>query len=197
MTTDRKSLLIEFALVVVVFIIAPLLVGMFELTPPPAPISESKITEKSIQDEYRYEQRQKQLKKATRQAAAVYRKTRCRAGDKYAETTAAAALQYGISPRILAALVFVESSCNPNATDHHGSFGLTQINSRVWLKDKTYLSDPNVSLYLGAKILSTYVHRFGLVEGLHHYNGFSATHDHVYVNKVLTTAGFPASIPKG
>jgi Transglycosylase SLT domain len=197
MTTDRKAFLIEFVLVALVAIFGGFAVGMFDLTPPPAPVAVSKITETSIQNDYRLEQRQKKLKKATRQAAAVYRKTRCRGGENFAEMTARAALDNGLSPRILAALVFVESSCNPNATDHRGSFGLTQVNSRVWPARKDYLRDPEVNLRIGAAILAGYVHRFGLVEGLHHYNGYGPTHEHIYVNKVLTKAGYPASVPKG
>ena len=164
--------------------------------PAPAPINSTSITEAEIKKEVKIEQHARALKKATAAARMVYRKNHV--SEKYSEFTAKAALDYGISPRLLAGLVVIESHGNPRATDHLGSYGLTQVNSKVWGNRRVSpLYDPETNLRIGASILAGYTSRFGLVEGLHHYNGYSEVHGHIYVNKVLTAAGFAVSIPRG
>jgi len=161
----------------------------------PNPVSEFPMTETQIKEGYKIEQNSKALRRATISARNTYKRLGCKAD--YAEATGRAAIDFGLSPRLLAALVFVESSCNPNAKDGLGSIGLTQVNSKVWMHNKELLRNPEANIRIGARILSGYVNRYGLVEGLHHYNGYSDVHEHVYVNKVLTAAGMIGSIPKG
>jgi soluble lytic murein transglycosylase-like protein len=162
--------------------------GVLDAPAPPEPILVSQPTEASIKEEVKIERYQKRLQRATKVVARVYRKVGC--SQAYTDATARAAVENDLSPSLLAGLVFVESSCNPRAKDGRGSFGLTQVNSKVWGNQRVFpLYDPEFNLRVGASILASYVRRFGLVEGLHHYNGYSDVHEHIYVKKVLTAAG--------
>jgi hypothetical protein len=143
-------------------------------------------TEQSIREEIKNEHRQLLLQRATRVAAQVYRRNGC--GVAFAEITARVAIETGLSPRVLSALVFVESSCNPNAGFNQASVGLTQVNTRIWHYTKAELRDPERNLRVGASILASYVRRYGLAEGLHHYNGLGDSSDK-YSKKVLDKAG--------
>src|SRR5271157_6339545 len=155
----------------------------------PTPISVQAPTERSIKEEVKIERKQRQYRQASQTAARVYRRLGCRA--TYADATGRIAVDFGLSPRLLAGLVFVESSCNPNATDHRGSIGLMQVNTKTWKYTKNQLKDPESNLRIGSSILSTYIHRYGLVKGLHAYNGFGI-HTEVYSTKVLVAAGLAA-----
>lgn len=162
-------------------------------TPAPQPVKIVPVTAAQIREDVKHEQNAKKIQRATAAARQVYRRLGCR--QDFSGETGRAAIEFGLSPRLLAGLVFIESTCNPNAADGRGSIGLTQVNSKVW--GRKNLRDPETNLRIGAKILAVFVVRFGLVEGLHHYNGYSDVHEHVYVNKVLTAAGLAANIPKG
>ena len=158
--------------------------------PAPSPISVTAPTEQSIKEDIRHDFEREQLEKQYRRAAVVagriYRKNHCR--QTYADLTGQVAIDYGVSPAVLAALVFVESSCNPNAVSGRKSVGLTQVNPLAWKYTKIELMDPEKNLRVGAQILAHYVHRHGLVEGLHHYNGMGNPTNE-YAEKVLTAAG--------
>ena len=170
----------------VAFIWLGLQYGILDAPSEPEPISVNLPTEASIKEEVKIERRAKEYQKARRVAEQVYRRNGCRA--TYAEGTGRVAVDFGLSPRVLAALVFVESSCRPAAISGRNSIGLLQVNPAVW-GHRRDLKDPEVNLRIGASILASYTRRFGLVEGLHHYNGYSEVHGHEYVNKVLTAAG--------
>jgi len=147
-------------------------------------------TERSIREDIRHEQRFRQYKSASLAASKVYRKNGCKSG--LADLTGRVAVEEGVSARVLAALVFVESSCNPNAVSRRDGIGLTQVNSRVWRYSTAELKNPNRNLEIGAKILASYVRRHGLKEGLHAYNGFG-NHTDEYSTKVLMAAGILVS----
>ena len=70
-------------------------------------------TEQTLKEEMRHERLDRQYEHAATTARMVYRRVGCR--PTFAVETGRAAVDYGIPARILAALVFVESSCNPNA----------------------------------------------------------------------------------
>jgi soluble lytic murein transglycosylase-like protein len=91
--------------------------------------------------------------------------------DRFAEPVARAAVDNNLSPRVVAAVVFVESSCNPDAISSEHAVGLMQVNGRVWHYSTTSLRDPEVNVQVGSRILREYIRRYGLREGLHHYNG--------------------------
>ena len=164
------------------------LIGFMKYRSPeaPRPISIQAPTEHSITGGLKNEQREKEYARAAVIAQRVYHRNGCR--GTFAQATGQVAIETGISPRILAALVFIESSCNPNAVSGKRSVGLTQVNPLVWNYSQAELWDPERNLRIGATILSAYVRKFGLVGGLHHYNGLGNPTDD-YANKVLTAAG--------
>ena len=158
--------------------------------PQPKPIVP--VTAAHIKSEVKREQsekaRQAAKKKYERAVAAarmVYRTNHVR--ETFSEITAKVAIEYGLSPRLLAGVVTVESHGNVQAKDGLGSVGLMQVDAKVW-GHRADLTDPEKNIRIGANILSAYVRKYGLVEGLHHYNGYSEVHGHIYVNKVLTAA---------
>jgi hypothetical protein len=180
-----KNTVIAAALICAILMLG-LQYGILDAPGTPEPISVNLPTEASIKEEVRIEQQQRAIKRAVASARMVYRKNGCR--DTYSDITGRTAYEYGLSARLLAALVFVESGCRANAISGKNSVGLLQVNPRVWGHSNA-LRDPNRNLQIGASILSGYVHKYGLVEGLHHFNGYSDVHEHIYVNKVLTAAG--------
>ena len=162
------------------------LVGSY-YTEPAVPKSITVVlpTEQSIKEGVKFDERQKQYRRASIAAAQIYRRHGCQ--TTFADATGRVAVEYGLSPRVLAALVFVESSCNPNAASGRRSVGLTQVNALVWKYSATELKDPERNLEIGASILAAYIHRYGLVEGLHAYNGFG-NKTNSYSMKVLRAA---------
>jgi hypothetical protein len=161
------------------------LIGLFG-TDAPRPIQLHLLTEGDIKEQVRQDRLKKAYARASRIAATVYRQNGCRA--TFADLTGRYAVDLGISPRILAALVFVESSCNPNVVSTRDSVGLTQVNPKVWKYSRKTLKDPETNLKIGATILARYIRQYGLVEGLHAYNGFGDPTDS-YSTKVLVAAG--------
>lgn len=166
------------------FVIAAISHQFFQ--PAPKPIRFVPITQQQIDEDVKRERQEKEFKKAVAAVRMVYRRNHV--SEAYVEITAKAAIKAGISPRLLAGVVTVESHGNTKAKDGCGSFGLMQVNSKIWGHRKE-LTDPEKNLQIGSRILANYVHRFGLIEGLHHYNGYSEIHGHVYVGKVLTAGG--------
>jgi len=152
----------------------------------PKPISVRILTEKDIREGFRHDQKRRKIQQSIKAAGAVYRRTGCR--QTYAEATGRIAVEYEISARLLAAVVFVESSCNPNAVSDRYSVGLTQINPKYHHYTRAELKNPQRNLEIGAGILAHYIQRYGLVKGLHAYNGFGNPTDE-YSTKVLTAAG--------
>ncbi len=160
---------------------------MYMGTPAPRPIQVTAPTERSIREDLKNEQRQRQYKSASLAASKVYKRQGCR--TNLADITGRVAVEAGVSARVLAALVFVESSCNPNAVSNRGDIGLTQIHYRVWRQHtREEYFNPCINLETGASILASYVHRYGLKEGLHAYNGLDGPVGQ-YAEKVLTIAG--------
>jgi len=136
---------------------------------PPRTIPASALTPETMTSIYREERRQAEYVAAARAARQVLTANGC--SGRYAAITGRAAVDSGLSPRILAALVFVESSCNPFAVSAKGARGLMQINSRVWRYSKRALQDPYINTKIGTHILAGYIRAHGLREGLHRYNG--------------------------
>lgn len=107
--------------------------------------------------------------------------------DTYAPQAGRAAVDNGMSPRIVAAVVFVESSCNPDAVSPRGAIGLMQVNHRTWKYDAGALRDPEFNAQVGTRILAGYVQAHGLREGLHRYNGLGDGSDR-YPARVIQVA---------
>jgi soluble lytic murein transglycosylase-like protein len=146
-------------------------------------------TEAQIKDQVKHEReatrRTKAINRAVAAARAVYRANGC--GDRYSALTGRTAYEYGLSARLLAAVVFVESSCRAEARSGRDSIGLMQVNPRVW-GHRAELKDPVSNMRIGCAILKAYIGRFGLVEGLHHYNGIGNSNND-YAERVLAAGG--------
>lgn len=146
-------------------------------------------TEAQIKDQVKHEReatrRTKAINRAVAAARAVYRANGC--GDRYSALTGRTAYEYGLSARLLAAVVFVESSCRAEARSRRDSIGLLQINPQVW-GHRGQLKDPVFNMRLGARILKDYINKYGLVKGLHAYNGFGDSTS-TYSDKVLLAGG--------
>lgn len=124
-------------------------------------------------------------------ASRIYGKAGC--GDiKLAEITAENSLKNGLPANLIAAVVSVESSCNPLAISNRGAVGLMQINVNVQSKAYDFstinLFNSQQSMSVGTKILAGMVKQYGLKSGVSHYNGIGDEAD-AYVIKVLALAG--------
>ena len=152
------------------------LMASVDLTPPPPPIAVTVQTPESIKEGIRQEKLQIAYDAAENVAARVMKKNGC--DDEYAEAVAHAAVDYSVSPRVLAAVAVVESTCRPTliAKHAHDKFvdaGMYQINTKMhreWTLKQ--LLNPYINARAGAKILAEGIHKYGLFQGLHAYNGF-------------------------
>lgn len=104
----------------------------------------------------------------------------------YIEETAES---YGISPKLVKAIIEVESGGDQNAVGDDGnSLGLMQIQPRYHaqrLKEGESLLDPKVNVKVGCEILSELIAKYGtLDEVLTVYNAGCDTGDRSYANRV-------------
>lgn len=104
----------------------------------------------------------------------------------YIEETAES---YGISPKLVKAIIEVESGGNSNAVGDNGnSLGLMQIQPRYHaqrLKEGESLLDPKVNVRVGCEILSEIMAKYGtLDEALTVYNAGHDTGSREYANRV-------------
>ncbi len=80
----------------------------------------------------------------------------------FGEEVAAAAERHGLDPKLLHALVLVESGYDPRAVSHAGAAGLTQLMpataAELGVRDRF---DPNENLAAGADYLARQLVRFG------------------------------------
>lgn len=157
--------------------------------PAPPPIKAVAPTEAQIKEQIVRERREREvtrrIERSVIAARTVYRAVGCRLAERNGLSllTGRTAYEYGISARLLAAVIFVESSCNSQAVSGKDSIGLLQVNPKVW-GHRDQLTDPEFNIHLGTRILSNYIHRYGLVEGLHRYNGLGDASDN-YARRVL------------
>jgi len=101
--------------------------------------------------------------------------------------------KYNLDPKLIAAIVIVESRANPFAISAADSVGVMQIHLPTW---GTTADRENLNLFkvednvrLGAWILGGYVSRYGLWEGVMRYKGWndspeSQGHAAEYMEKV-------------
>lgn len=104
----------------------------------------------------------------------------------YIEETAES---YGISPKLVKAIIEVESGGDANAVGDNGnSLGLMQIQPRYHaqrLKEGESLLDPKVNVRVGCEILAEIMDKYGtLDEVLTVYNAGHDTGDRSYANRV-------------
>lgn len=177
---------------VVVLAIGGFIAIVSDVTPAPPAIKIELPTEESIKAQVRQEQLQKRYDAATVIATHVYRSHHC--NPEFASLTGQMAVDFRLPVRLVAATVIVESTCNPGAMykhPHSTDVGLMQVNTRVWHHSVQELMDPRLNMKIGSRILASYVHSYGLVEGLHHYNGLGNP-TNSYAEHVLKVAGIGA-----
>ena len=121
----------------------------------------------------------------------------CQRADKgLGELVARNALRVELPPAVVAAVISVESSCNPRAVSYKGAVGIMMIH----LKSHPEVDTERVNLFnseenvrIGCNILSTLVKKDGLRTGVARYfgngtDGLGLT-DTTYADKVLRLAG--------
>jgi hypothetical protein len=125
-------------------------------------------------------------------ASRIYGKSGC--GDiTLAEMTAENSLKTGVPANVIAAIVSVESSCNPLAISNRGAVGLTQVNVKVQSEKFAQfrainLFNPKENMQVGTQIMAEMIKQYGLRSGISHYDGVGPEAD-AYVIKVLALAG--------
>jgi soluble lytic murein transglycosylase-like protein len=87
--------------------------------------------------------------------------------EQFAEVARETALQYNLDPGLFNALVFLESSWNPQRTSHAGAFGLTQAmpdtatRPGYGVQPMGNRNDPIEQLRFGAEYLSAMIEHYG------------------------------------
>lgn len=123
-------------------------------------------------------------------AARIYGKAGC--GDiRLAELTAEYSVRNQVPANQIAAIVSVESTCNPLAVSPVGDVGLLQINVGIQAKSfdfsRVNLFNPEQNMDTGTKIMATLIRTYG-PKWVSHYNG-SGVRAEAYAVKVLALAG--------
>jgi Transglycosylase SLT domain len=135
----------------------------------------------------------KKIAEAEEVAIRVYEAHGCYNYD-LAHLTALKSVEHGVPVRLLAGLIFVESSCNSYARSDRHACGLMQVNSKVWHVSCADLMEPETGIEIGTRIFASYKSRWGLRGGLHHYLGMGTDDGNItgdeYANKVLMAAGY-------
>jgi hypothetical protein len=103
-----------------------------------------------------------------------------------------AALEVGLDPLLVLAVISVESRFNPIAESVMGAKGLMQIIPKYHLDKlraaggEDAIFDPESNIQVGARILQEYVYRTGTLEaGLQFYNGALRDNSAAYAQKVM------------
>jgi soluble lytic murein transglycosylase-like protein len=133
-----------------------------------------------------------EFREALFDAARVYGRAGC--GDfQLAESTARSSIRSGLPAKVIAAVIAVESNCDPLAVSRDGGVGLLQVMPRVWASQYDNFRDKNLlkaedSMDVGVEILARNVQQYGLKQGIRHYNG-SGLDAEIYAAKVAALAG--------
>jgi hypothetical protein len=132
------------------------------------------------------------------EVARVFRRSqRCAEADpEFIDVVAQEALRARIDPRMVAATIVVESSCNQYAISSRGAVGYMQVMPRVWknrydIARRYNLFNDRDNLRVGATILSELVQTYGVWEGVRRYQGTGQdcrTCDAGYTTKILALA---------
>ena len=97
---------------------------------------------------------------------------------RLAESIVSSALKHNLSPRLIASIMIVESRGNPFAISDKNAVGIMQIHLPTWGqtadREGINLFKVEDNIDFGARILKTYVHQFGVWQGVKRYNGFIA-----------------------
>lgn len=101
----------------------------------------------------------------------------------YQSMIRAAADKHSLPECLLAAVVEVESGFDPRRVSSCGAIGLCQLMPRFHFCED--YEDPEENLDVGAEFLAYCVHRWGIREGLKHYNSGYRRVDNGYAEKVI------------
>lgn len=153
--------------------------------PSPKTLPGTALSPEAMTSMYRQERRQAEYVAAAHAARQVLVANGC--SSKYAAITGRAAVDSRLPARMVAALVYVESSCRADVVSKKGAVGLVQVNPQVWRYSRRALQDPYTNLQVGTRILAGYIRAHGLREGLHRYNGLGDTSED-YSERVLQAA---------
>jgi len=116
--------------------------------------------------------------------------------ERYASAIARNAVEKGLSPAVVSAIVVVESSGNPLTVSPSGDLGLMQVNARIHARhfdfEKRNLLNPEENIDVGTTILRTMADRYGNEKAIQAYNGLlpEKREYSVRVQAVLARAGF-------
>ena len=154
--------------------------------PPPRPIQA--LSAAQIDRDMAQDRLQAQYRAAEATLARQFKAEGC--SDQYAGLAARSAVDNHLPPRVVGALIFVESSCRPDAVSKAGAIGLLQVSPRTWHSwTPEALRDPRTNIQAGTFILASYVQESGLREGLHRYNGLGDPSQD-YSDRVMQVAGY-------
>jgi len=105
---------------------------------------------------------------------------------------ARASMRFPVSPRLIAAVIVRESSCNPNAVSSKGACGLMQVHIAAWSHKYDFSSvnpfNKQASIMVGTEILSDLIQQYGVENALRRYNGTGIGMDVLYTKKVMSTS---------
>ncbi len=110
---------------------------------------------------------------------------------RIAESIVSSARQYNVDPRLVAAIMIVESRANPFAISNSDSIGIMQIHLPTWgsIADREGINlfkiEDNVDF--GVRILKDYIRQFGLWDGVKRYKGLDSEE---YLAKVQRIYGY-------
>lgn len=127
-------------------------------------------------------------------AKVLGRSAGCQNADMdFIQLVSSTALHVGLDPRIAAATIAVESSCNQFAVSAKGAIGEMQVVPSVWKSEFDFgdvnLLNPRDNIETGTKILAGLIEQYGVDEGLHRYNGLGVGGDPAYTQKILVLSG--------
>lgn len=122
--------------------------------------------------------------------------------ERYAAAVARNAVEKGLNPAVVSAIVVVESSGNPLTVSPSGDLGLMQVNARIHAPyfdfEKKNLLNPEENIEVGTAILKKMADRHGDLKAIQAYNGLLPEKREytTRVHAVLAKAGFsPESQP--
>ena len=169
-----------------------LLTGQWYCQPIPFPaVPVHAISKADIHAELRREQKQKEIERAEVLAAHTFRSHGC--SSSLAHITAVNAVNNGISARLSAAVIIVESSCQQYAVNKKsGAVGYMQVMPKVHHLSRSKLFEREFNIWFGTRYLAGLVHQFGLEAGVANYYGITPGSSTAwdYADHVLQVAGY-------
>lgn len=99
------------------------------------------------------------------------------------DLAAVIATKQGLPPRLVSAVISVESSWRPHARSSRDAHGLMQVHAPTWTRwTRAELRDPETNIWAGTEILKNYIRDSRtLREALHRYSGGASG----YADKVM------------